>query len=174
MKAFWHSSEWISEPAVLARLALAFDAVVTPSDDAPGCLRHTELVLPRIPAATYWRSHPFAPSSVRHDPVFYPRSAYPDYETAYLKFGKEFADAQYELLEVKNRRFDTFVKTAALNGGILIGDTDISDEDFALWLSSTTDSVESRTYVIRAALASRAWRLPFRKSVMQPPRRSTI
>jgi hypothetical protein len=100
VKAFWHSSDQIRDGSTLAQLALAFDAIVVPMNVGGGYFPHSQLQLPPMPAdATDWqRKYPFAPSSVRKDPAFYPGSAFSDWERAYVEFGQEFADAQYVCL----------------------------------------------------------------------------
>jgi hypothetical protein len=44
-------------------------------------------------------------------------------EDAYERFGEKFADAQYEILEVKNLKFEHYLRTAVLNHGIIIGNS---------------------------------------------------
>ena len=158
MEVFWHSSFRIADPAVFARLSLSFEGIVAP-DDAEGYIPHSQLQRPSVPEGLrkFWPKQEFWPSSARADRAFNPYSAYPDWETAYEKFGEDFANAQYELLKVKNLKFEHYLRTAALNHGVLLGDTELGDSDFKEWLKDDlrTDETTRRLQIVRAFLVSR-------------------
>ena len=137
MIAFWHSTSAIDDVTTFAQLSLSFEHVVVPGNDE-GYFPHSRLKTPVRPAklANYWPTIDFWPSSAREDTAFHSFSAVPSYEDAYERFGEKFADAQYEMLEVKNLKFEHYLRTAALNQGVLIGNTQLSDSDFKNWLTA--------------------------------------
>jgi hypothetical protein len=131
MIAFWHSTPAIDDVTTFAQLSLSFKDVVVPGNDEryfPDSLLKT----PVRPAelAKYWPTIDFWSSSAREDTAFHSFSPVSTYEDAYERFGEEFADAQYEMLEVKNLKVEHYLRTATLNQGIIIGNTQLPDSDF--------------------------------------------
>lgn len=160
MKVFWHSDWQIWDLPTRAQLSLAFKDIVVP-DDVDGYFPHRDLT-PPITAPEKRRFYAdakfkFWPSAARSARAFYPFSAFPDYETAYEKFGNDFADAQYEILKTKNASFDHYLQTAAENNGILLGDTELGESDFKLWLASdSAGDQDSKSFGLAHALLSLA------------------
>jgi hypothetical protein len=139
MKVFWHSDWEIGDLATRAQLSVAFEDVVVPGD-VEGYFPHRDLKLPvSVPEKRGFypdAKYKFWPSEARTAKPFYPYSAFSDYESAYEKFGKDFAEAQYERVNIKNALFDYYLQTAVENNGILLGNTELGESDFKLWLTS--------------------------------------
>jgi len=160
MKVFWHSDWQIWDLPTRAQLSLAFEDIVVP-DDVEGYFPHRDLIVPATaPRERRFYTdakYKFWPSAARSDRAFYPSSAFPDYETANEKFGSDFADAQFDILKTKNASFDYYLLTAAENNGILLGNTELGESDFKLWLDN--DSVgdrDSKSFGLAHALLSLA------------------
>lgn len=145
MKVFWHSDWEIGDLATRAQLSLAFEDLVVPGE-VEGYFAHRDLKLPTsapekrgfYPDAKY----KFWPSEARIEKAFHPGSPFPDYESAYERFGSGFAEAQYERVRVVNALFEYYLQTAVENNGILLGNTELGESDFKLWLAS--DSAADR------------------------------
>jgi hypothetical protein len=75
-------------------------------------------------------------------------------EDAYERFGEKFADAQYEILEVKNLKFEHWLRTAARNHGIIIRNTQLSDSDFKAWLSADFVDRGAQFYAVQQTYSS--------------------
>jgi hypothetical protein len=151
MIAFWHSTSVIDDVTTFAQLSLSFERVVVPGNDE-GYFSHSRLKTPVRPAklGKYWPTIDFWPSSAREDTAFHSFSAVPTYEDAYERFGEEFANAQYEMLEVKNLKFEHYLRTAALNQGIIIGNTQLSDSDFKSWLTADFENRDQSKLAVAA------------------------
>ena len=160
MKVFWHSDWQIWDLPTRAQLSLAFEDIVVP-DDVEGYFPHRDLIAPATaPGKRRFYAdakYKFWPSAARSDRAFYPSSAFSDYETAYEKFGSDFADAQYDILQTKNASFDYYLQTAAENNGILLGNTELGESDFKLWLDNdSAGDRDSKSFGLAHALLSLA------------------
>jgi hypothetical protein len=138
---------------------MAFEEIVVPHPDAKGYFPHELLKRPDPSSqqkTNFYAKYEFWPSDAREARAFYSGSAFPDYESTYEKFGQDFADAQYKLVETKNEKFNRYLQSAIENDGILIGDTQLAESDFKIWLSDEGAANVSRTLGMAHAMLSLA------------------